>query len=346
MTQKKSELVVKESNPIRVRLSRLADWLNKHWVLKTIVTFIPSIWSPIIITGLGALLRLKTDSGLTAGGWIGVALVYPTALLASILSGYKAKRDAEKNVVWASKVDEYESAIGLLNTLFDAEHSFEKAIVQHTLEQSNSVKWLKEDSEKIKKLYSPKYSMQEINKQLKSCFIKITNLNKRDILVSSLISLDGKNWTWIDRDDVYSGLDIDELIQEGTTFYEVCSGRTFYAYANDKKKAAEGGGKYKYRYDNKDQQSETKGSIICWMVTIGNGDRVIARLIINISTYNKKIADGLDDPVEIDSLYNDTILNHILKHFEGEIQLALVSYYLASMANTTAVKPLDVGDCA
>lgn len=319
-------------------MSPVANWLNTHWIIKTIIQFFPSVWSPIVMTGLGTTLGLKTDLGLTTGGWIAVVIVYLAALSVSIVSGYKAKRDAQQNIIWASEVDKYESAIGLLNTMFDSEHAFEKSIVQHTLEQSCNVVWQKNDAEKIQKLYSPKHSMQEINKQLKACFAKITSLHKRDILISSLVSLDGKLWDWIDRDDVYSGLSLEELVQEGTTFYEVCSGRTSFAYANDKSHAANGTYKYKYRYDKKDLEKEAKGSIICWQVTIGDGNRVIAQAIINISTYNKKFADGLDDQTAIDSLYNDIIRNHILKHFEGEIQLALTAYYLSVAANQSTDK--------
>lgn len=330
MSQKQPELVVKERSVIQGLISDLADWLNTHWVIKTILQFLPSIWSPIIITGFGTTLRLKNQDGLTTFGIISAITLYLIALLVSIIAGFKAKRDTEKNRIWSSKEDEYKSAIGLLNTLFDSEHTYEKSITQHALENSKDIIWNQEDCLKLQKLFSAEYCMREIKKQIKSCFFQITKLNIRDLFISSLVSLDGINWEWIDREDVYSGLEIDELIQEGTTFHEVSSGRTTFAYANDKACAADGSTPYRYKYDKKDLESKTKGSIICWQVTIGNGHKVIAQMIINISTYNKKFADGLEDPQEIEMLYNNTIRNHILKHFEGEIQLALVSYYLAS----------------
>ena len=337
MQNNQPRLVLEDSSQIERFLSSVANWLNTHWIFKTFIQFLPSICSPIILTGLGTVLGLKSDSGLTTLGWIVVLIIYIQALLVSIVSNHKAKHDQQQNTIWASKVDEYDSAITLLNTIFDAEHGYERSIVKHTLTASHDVKWKMDDASKLQQLFSVEYSMQEINRQLKDCFEKITSLHKRDISISSLFSLDGKQWEWIDRDDAYGGLSLDELVQSGTTFYEVSSGNISFAYANDKASAAERTGKYKYKYDDKDLEGKAKGSIICWKVTLGDKNKEIAHAIINIATYNKKIADGIENPADIDTLYEDTIRNYILKHFEGEIQLALTTYYLSTAAKKALV---------
>ena len=85
---------------IKKVLRKVADCLNEHWIWKTIILFLPSVYMPVLIKYGGEELKLSNkNGGLTKAGIIITALIYLSVLGINILSNYKAKKDRESDSI-------------------------------------------------------------------------------------------------------------------------------------------------------------------------------------------------------------------------------------------------------
>lgn len=85
-------------------LKGIADSLNEHWIWKTIILFLPSIYLPFIVKYYGTGLHLSDSKGnLTKLGLYFTVAIYIIVLLINILSNYKSKKDKEKEQITQEK---------------------------------------------------------------------------------------------------------------------------------------------------------------------------------------------------------------------------------------------------
>lgn len=106
-------------------LKKITDVFNEHWIWKTIILFLPSIYLPIIVKYWGDTLQLVNENdNLTIRGLVTTISIYIIVLLINILSSYKSTRDkvleAEKDKKHKEDIEEYKSSLGLYILLMEA----------------------------------------------------------------------------------------------------------------------------------------------------------------------------------------------------------------------------------
>lgn len=318
-------LVETSNSRIKCFFAGLAEWMNNHWITKSIIQFFPSVWAPIIMTGLADSLGLKGQNGLTIKGWIGVCFVFGLSLLVTIVSNLKSKRDAKKAEHWTSIINAKESDINLYQTISDGEMQAEKYRLEDVLAYISSCTEVQmEVKEFVKLSFSPQKHLEHIANEIKQCFERVTPMRRRDFCVSMAISIDEGNWNWISQVDIAGCASLIDLSSKGSTFYEVSSGDKVFSYYNDKTVASN---EKHYYMDARDKSHEGKGSIICWEVPLYKNGKCLVRLILSISTYGKCFSSSKETEI-IRTMYEDKIKRIILDQFENEIKLDIALHYV------------------
>lgn len=330
-------------NWIKSLLKRLADCLNEHWIWKTIILFLPSVYLPVVVKYAGEKLKLSDANGklTTCGVSITVAL-YAGVLFINILANYKSKRDKEieeqKNNEHKKVIEEYKSEIVAYDetlTVYDRVLNVIGNICDVKLESiygyiNTSIEG-GEFHKPFNETVHPDKQLKSIAKELKTCLSEITLPPLNHISVSMAYEFPGisNGLNWIDQREIQQCMQIKQLIKNThTTFYQIYSGKSDFLFFNDKKKAADNNN---YVFDKKDHRFHDIGSIICDEIAVEDGERKIARIILTISTYGYRFTDS-DNP-EVLSNMSEMIEEVILQQFEKRIRIELALLYVKKQYN-------------
>lgn len=321
----------------------LADFLNEHWIWKTIILFIPSIYMPVIVKYSGEKLYLSFDNGeLTLIGCIVTVIVYFIVLCVNILSSYKAKRDkekdSEKEASHKEEIDKYIDDIqGYANTLnvygklMNAIGNICELKLTTIGNYINSSLLDGVFHKPFNETVNPQRQLREIAKEIRTCLSEITAPPFDNISVSMAYefpTINKATW-WIDQQEIAQCMTLGKLKKNpNTTFYKVYSGKSDFLFFNDKAKAAK---ENNYVFDNKDHRYHDIGSIICDEISIIQEDEKIARLILSISTYGYKFTDKEEKDV-IDNM-SYMIEEVLLQQFEKRIRIELALLYIKDQYN-------------
>lgn len=324
-------------------LKWIADVLNEHWIWKTIILFLPSIYLPVIVKYAGDKIGLldKNDK-LTHNGVTVTIVLYGTVLIINILSNYKAKRDKEndslRDVKHEQKIQEYETEIHayentmdvyvrLMNVIGNICDAKLGTICSYIETSMNNGQFNKPFNETM----DPEKQLKSIAKEMKTCLSEITMPSFNNISVSMAYEFPSINDEihWVDQQEVAQCMPLSKLKKnKNTTFYKIYSGQSNFLFFNDKEKAAQDGN---YVFDKKDKRYRDSGSIICDEIAIQDDNRVIARIILTISTYNCKFTDSTEQ--DILNNMSDMIESVILQQFEKRIRIELALLYIKKQYN-------------
>lgn len=328
---------------IKVLLRKLADCLNEHWIWKTIILFLPSIYLPVVVKYAGDKLGLSDATGklTTVGIWITIIL-YVSVLGINILASYKSKRDKEieeqKEVKHKEEIQQYKNEIvsydetlavytRLLNVIGNICDVKLEAIYNYINTSLEGGVFHKPFNETV----YPEKQLKSIAKELKTCLSEITRPPVNQISVSMAYEFPGVGSAlkWIDQQEIAQCMQLSQLKKnESTTFYKIYSGQSNFLFFNDKSKAASQG---KYVFDKKDHRYHDVGSIICDEIALEDEGGKIARIILTISTYGYKFTDSEDE--ETLNNMSDMIEEVILQQFEKRIRIELALLFVKSQYN-------------
>lgn len=337
------------SEKLKNLLKKVADSLNEHWIWKTVILFLPSIYLPIVVRYAGGILGLSTSKGkLTTGGIIITILLYVSVFLINILASYKSKRDKEievqKERIHKKEIQKYEEQIcwidntltiysRLLNVIGNICDAKLGAIYSYIDSSLTEGEFRKPFNETV----YPEKQLKSIAKEMKTCLSEITQppLNNISISMAYEFPQIGRQLKWIDQQEIAQCMQLQQLKKnENTTFYKVYSEQSSFLFFNDKQKAANEGN---YVFDTKDHRYHDIGSIICDEIAIEDENGKIARIILTVSTYGYKFTDSVDQEVLNDM--SDSIEEVILQQFEKRIRIELallfVKYQYNKQSNST-----------
>ena len=328
---------------IKVLLKKLADCLNEHWIWKTIILFLPSIYLPVVVKYAGEILNLSdVDGKLTELGIVVTVIIYVCVLLINILANYKSKRDKEievqKESMHRKEIDEYKKEIEsydetltvyirLLNVIGNICDVKLEAIYNYINSSIEGGVFHKPFNETV----YPEKQLKSIAKELKTCLSEITQPPLSQISVSMAYEFPGvgSSLKWIDQQEIAQCMQLNQLKKnESTTFYKIYSGQSNFLFFNDKAKAASEG---KYVFDKKDHRYHDVGSIICDEIALEDENGKIARIILTISTYGYKFTNSDDE--KILKNMSDMIEEVILQQFEKRILIELALLFVKSQYN-------------
>ncbi|MGE4485414.1 MAG: hypothetical protein AB7C97_09940, partial [Oscillospiraceae bacterium] len=173
----------------------------------------------------------------------------------------------------------------------------------------------------------PLQQLRYISIEICSCFHEQTSINKDKLIVSMAYCLgeDCVNWQWVDFQAVRGGLSLNELTtNEKTPFYRLMKGQigSNFIYINDKAKAK---AKDEYVSDERDKKNRDLGSLVATEISVEASTKTMARLILSVSSYSKKISN--DDSEEVLCVVEEN-LQAIFTQFEEQIRTELSLLYL------------------
>lgn len=330
---------------IKTVLKKMADCLNEHWIWKTIILFLPSIYMPVLIKYGGEELKLSNENGgLTKAGIIITVLIYLSVLGINILSNYKAKKDREsdsaKDKKNEKKIKRYEEEIQAYDNTLDVYTRLLNVIgnvcdikLEAIYNYINSSIERQEFRKPFNETVQPEKQLKSIAREMKSCLAEMTIPSVNHISVSMAYDFfrPESKMRWIDQNEVAQCMQLKNLIKnKNTAFYKIYSGQSNFLFFNDKKDAAE---KKCYVFDKKDDRHHNIGSIICDDISIEDEDGKIARIILTISTYGDKFTNSQDKNI-LDNMA-EMIEEVILQQFEKRIRIELALLYIKKQYNRT-----------
>lgn len=328
---------------IKQSLKKIADCLNEHWIWKTIILFLPSIYLPVIVKYCGTKFNLcDSDGNLTILGiWITIA-IYGIVLLINILANYKSKKDKENEQIlkreqekeieayeqeiqsYSNTLDVYERLLNVIGRVCDIK---QEAINNYIESSLKSREFRKPFNETV----CPEIQLKNIARELKSCLSEITQPPLDNISVSMAYEFPevSKQINWIDQSEVMQCMSLKKLkASKDSTFYKIYSGESDFLFFNDKELAAQNGN---YVFDQKDNRFHKIGSIICDEISLEDDRGKIARIILTVSTYGYKFTDSEDE--KILSNMSQMIQEVILQQFEKRIRIELGFLFVKKQYN-------------
>lgn len=328
---------------IKQLLKKIADCLNEHWIWKTIILFLPSVYLPFIVKYYGEALHLSNSKGnLTLRGVCITVILYLLILIINILSNYKSKRDKEKEQIvqkenkreierYQEKIQNYVNTLNvhkrLLNVIGRVCDTKQESINNYIEMSLENKQFRKPFNETV----CPEVQLRNIAIELKSCLSEITQPPLDNISVSMAYEFPetSKQIYWIDQKEVMQCMTLKTLrTNKDTTFYKIYRGESDFLFFNDKEIASKNGD---YVFDQKDKRYHKIGSIICDEIALEDEKGKIARIILTISTYGYKFTDSMDK--EVLSNMSQMIQEVILQQFEKRIRIELGFLFIKKQYN-------------
>ncbi len=330
----------------KMKLAKMADFWNQHWVLKTIILFFPSVYLPVIVKYFGKHLGLTTTRQegivLTTLGLIITIVIYIVVLLLNILGNYKAKRDKIREADVATQqetlIQEYENKLQYYSNTLKVHTRLSDVIGKICDNKLDSICSYIEScmqNNEFRKPFNetayPEKQLKCIAQEIKSCLAEITAppLNNISVSIAYQLPTISKVWRWIDQNEIQQCLPLSKLQKnQKTTFHMVYSGSKDFVFFNDKKQAELKG---KYVFDKKDERHGNTGSIVCDSITLANDSGTIARIILTISTYGYKFTNSVDETI-LENM-SKIIEEVILQQFEKRIRIEMALLFIKKKYN-------------
>lgn len=265
----------------------LATWLNKHWIFKSIIIFIPTVWS-FFLSYYGVTFSLKNDNGISPLGTALSFSLFLIVLMTILLTEHKKRRDIIES---QSKEAQWAISETLKQTNENLYANKRKMLTKY-------IKDLKYNNKSTSKPYlktrNPEEQLAFLNNEILNNFKELSQHKIKDLFVSMAYTTDNVNWGWINNDNLNGCATLDELVRNSnSSFYKIYSNETDFVFHNSKQLAAENN---EYYFDDKDKNyPKGGGSIICIGYSAGFNETTVGRIILSISSYKNKFVDSEDD---------------------------------------------------
>ena len=267
--------------------------IKKHWIIYTIITFIPTIWYSLILTYFGSYVGLlKDESGTKKFTIFGIALtlfvVLVPLIINIIINIYASKSETSE----LEKLHNEKVFFEQLNKSVDFICAEKYRRLRHVIIEENFPNGIHPSI-----ITSPANQLKQIMAQINECLCVFLSqpgaeYKHKDFFVTIAYRFPQVNetWKWVD-DTEQRGLSLEELFQDGvksTAQYLVKENKPY--YFNNKKEDAKLDNKY--IYDSIDilnsEKKDDVGSIFCYNFQEKNGRKVYAEAILSVSTYKKR----------------------------------------------------------
>ncbi len=274
--------------------SRLLDFFENHWIWKTLITFLPSIWFPIVVNNVAKRYQtfswlLITDQNdpnfgdLSNWGWAITISIFVLFFTFSLLTTIGSISKKQKTIEELTTADASKSALlSLIDKNYIHEHNTLKKKINKML---NGIDPL------VPPIINPMDCMRTIVVELKA-MIRNTWFTQRDTYPHLIISLacrahNGK-WEWVKTEDTDEGLSLEQLTEDENSSFNKCQKNEHgFLFYNDKKDAY---GNQAYIYDI-DEGNAPNGSILCQHFVVKVNQDCTAEAVLSISSKNGKFVE-------------------------------------------------------
>ena len=320
-------------NPIhwfKKSLIKLHEWVQKKWLVVSVIMSTSSIWFSLILNFWGENLDfIRVDGNnkrhfTILGGFFTFGVVAFSCLM-----------------VMAQRYYEYSK----LNTDKDKRKLF---VLEHVDIETNKIcdnKFitLKKRLWKIKNdnttdfpqiVSNPCEQLKHITEKMNNCLCKLLcqneyNINEDELYISLYYNFPMEDDIWRQADSISPerGLGIDELKDKKSTFSKVLSSKEPFVFYNSKEQARKADNYISDEEDKIDENDELKGSIACYRIVIKESGLELIKAVLSITTYNKKFVNSNKRKIVDNVKFN--MDEYILKPFIKRIDIELCLLYLS-----------------
>lgn len=325
-----------EKNKIEI----IHNFIKRHWITYTILTFIPTIWFSLIISFFGEFLKIINinDSGEKKFTLPGGVLTFTVVIIPLLITIFNNRHASLTESSKLEMLEKQKSFYEQLNKSVDL-------ICEDKLKRLNAVvNELKGEEHPSPPhiVSNPKKQLKAIIRQINDClcvFLAQPDLKfkHKDFLITLAYRFpleEDKQWVWLDASEE-KGLALDILIGENSksTFNYILKGNKPFYFNNDKKDAKQ---RDQYLYDSNDQTNADNeneiGSIFCCRFQIKKDNSTSIDALLSVSTYQKKFCNYIDkrDEMNKQKLKNieDNLLAVVQDYFGKRIEIELSLLYL------------------
>lgn len=315
-------------------LIRLHEWVQKKWLIVSVLLSTSSIWFSLILNFWGEklyLIAVDADGKkqFTCLGIVLTVLIVGFSCLLAMAQRYyeysKLNNDRDKRKLFILESVDRET-----NKICD-----------------NKFITLKKQLWKIKNgkivdfpqiVSNPCEQLKHILDKMNNCLCKLLSQKEYNITSDELyislyynFPLEDDMWKQADSLAPEKGLTIDELQNEKSTFSKVLSSKEPFLFYNNKEQARKQDSYIRDSEDRLNENDELKGSIACYRIVVKENNQELIKAVLSITTYNKKFVNS-DDKKIIDNV-KFNMDEYILKAFVKRIDIELCLLYLATLYN-------------
>lgn len=315
-------------------LIRLHEWVQKQWLIVSVLMSTSSIWFSLILSFWGEQLHLI---GVDTNGKRQFTII--GIILTIIIVGFSFL------LVTAQRYYEYSK----LNTDKDKRKLF---VLEHMDIEINKIcdnKYitLKRKLSEIKNgnikdfpqiVSNPCEQLKHVTEKMNNCLCKLLSqneysINENELYISLYYNFPLEDNLWKQADSIAPerGLSIDDLISEKSTFSKVLKSKEPFLFYNSKEQARKTDSYISDGEDRLDENNELKGSIACYRIIIKEAGRELIKAVLSVTTYNKKFVNS-DNKRIIDNV-KFNMDEYILRPFIKRIDIELCLLYLSVLYN-------------
>lgn len=317
-------------------LIKLHEWVQKKWLIVSVLMSTSSIWFSLILNFWGENLNFITTDGTGKRQFTPIGLI-----LTVIIIGFSCL------LAMAQRYYEYCK----LNSDNDKR---KLVILEHVDMETNKIcdnkfitlkkrLWgIKQGkiSEFPEIVSRPCEQLKHITEKMNNCLCKLLSqneysINENELYISLYYNFPMENELWHRTDNISpeKGLSIDELMQGQSTFSKVLNSKEKFIFFNSKEQARKTDNYISDGEDKLDDNNELKGSIACYRIIIKESGQELVKAVLSITTYNKKFINNENKKVIDNVKFN--MDEYILKPFIKRINIELCLLYLSILHNNS-----------
>ena len=308
------------------------EWVQKKWLVVSILLSTSSIWFSLILNFLGEELHLIVinDDGkkqFTLFGIISTVIVIGFSCLLATAQRYyeynKLNNDKDKRKLFIIEQVDIET-----NKICDNKYITLKKLLWKIKNGEIT------DFPEI--VSNPNEQLKHILDKINNCLCKLLSqkeysIKSDELYISLYYNFPMENDTWEAADSLSpeKGLSIDELLDEKSTFSHVLHSKESLLFYNSKEQARKQDSYIRDDEDHVNENNELKGSIACYRIVIKERKQELIKAVLSITTYNKKFVNSDDEKIIGNVKFN--MDEHILKTFIKRLNIELCLLYLATL---------------
>lgn len=321
---------MKVVNWLKKVLISVHEWVQKKWLIVSILMSTSSIWFSLILNFYGEKFSLivtgqNGDRQFTRWGAFLTFFIIAFSLLLAMAQRYyeysKLSTDRDKRkLVILEKVD-----LETSNVCDNKYITLKKRIMAIKRGEINELPQI---------VSRPCEQLKHITSKINCCLCKLLTQKEYDIREDELyVSLyykfpfEDNVWKLADSLSPEKGLSIDELMDEKSTFSAILKSKETFIFFNSKEHARKSEHYIKDEEDNVDENDELKGSIGCYKIDVKEDNKKLIEAVLCITTYSKRFVNDNDKKTIDNVKYN--MAKYVLKPFVKRIQIELCLLYLS-----------------
>ncbi|MCF8355620.1 MAG: hypothetical protein K9H48_14300 [Melioribacteraceae bacterium] len=288
-------------------LRRFYNFILNHWILSSIIIFLPSIL--LYLTSSGFYNAKNSSDTILVNT---LSNYFPLFAISFLFTLFKLFGDKYNNMV-------KENGLLVLTIMLQSINLGKRRKL------NRFYKFIKEhhDNKGINpfdEITQPSKQIKVILDNIQGTLCRLFGLNPNEIGLSVIYNTDKNNeWEWVANINVENDLQLAELVNDNnTTAHQIITGKEKLIFYPDKRKGIK---ENKFKPGPIDKQKKNIGSILCKDISLDQNCNYL-KAVLSITTYGQQLCDEYD----VESI--NKILEMLIPTFEYRLKLELALLYI------------------